>query len=122
MLFRSCSRLSGSEQRWMSQLLATEHTYVHKYKDTHTLAMCLNGGRDRYVPVAVVDVILASTFKKLTDESLSHRVKLCLIDIAVSTVYVARCGQRRCYVAVMDLNYPVRGSEHGILSDWQSVK
>ena len=70
----------------------------------------------------MVDVILASTFKKLTDESLSHRVRLYLIDIAISTVYVARCGQRRRYVAAVHLSDPVRGSEHSILSDWQSVK
>src|SRR5215470_20354113 len=122
MLLRACSRLSGSERRWMSQLLATEHTYVHKYKDTHTLALRLNSGSDRYVSVAVVDVILASNFKKFTDESLSHRVRQYLYDIAVSMVDVARCGQRLRYVAVVDLSDLVRGSGHGILSDWQSVK
>ena len=52
----------------------------------------------------------------------SHRVRQYLIDIAVSMVDVARCGQRLRYVAAVDLSDLVRGSGHGILSDWQSVK
>jgi len=52
----------------------------------------------------------------------SHRVRQYLIDIAVSTVYVARCGQRLRYVAAVDVSDLERGSGHGILSDWQSVK